>query len=148
MKTAYLFCIALCVGLVLGTTSSLANPSASVIETEAISANSGQYVPAETDDTAPTITPAVHGETSAPHGFWFYFKRVLFCLRDLIIGFGFGAIGGGLFAGLFSRTKFTVKRVIIKGAIIGSLLTGAASIVTAYDTYFNTPTPTECRLPD
>ena len=108
----------------------------------------GQYVPAETDDTAPTITPAVHGETSAPHGFWFYFKRVLFCLRDLIIGFGFGAIGGGLFAGLFSRTKFTVKRVIIKGAIIGSLLTGAASIVTAYDTYFNTPTPTECRLPD
>ena len=88
---------------------------------------------------AQTAAPGPRQETGA--------RATLFCLRDLIIGFGFGAITGGVAAGLFSRTKFTVKRVLIKGAIIGCLLGGAASIVVAYDTYFaHAGQTTVCRL--
>ena len=133
MKAVYLFCAVLVLAL------SSSTPAHADISTSAT----------PTTDTGYGESPALSAAHDAPRprGFWFYFKTTLFCLRDLIIGFGFGAITGGVAAGLFSRTKFTVKRVLIKGAIIGCLLGGAASIVVAYDTYFaHAGQTTVCRL--
>ena len=149
MKAIYFFCAALVLALSFstpahaGTSASAASVTDNGYETSpATDASTG--TPADTA-VAPALS-ATHA-TSEPRGFWFYFKTALFCLRDLIFGFGFGAITGGVAAGLFSRTKFTVKKVLIKGAIIGCLLGGAASIVVAYDTYFaHAGQTTVCRI--
>ena len=155
MKAIYFFCAALVLALSFstpahaGTSASAASVTDNGYEASpATDASTGtdykEYAPADTA-VAPALS-ATHA-TSEPRGFWFYFKTALFCLRDLIFGFGFGAITGGVAAGLFSRTKFTVKKVLIKGAILGCLLGGAASIVVAYDTYFaHAGQTTVCRL--
>ena len=140
MKAVYLFCAVLILALSSSTpahadTSTSATPTTDTGYGESpatdtpVGTECREYIPADTA-AAPALS-AAH-DAPRPRGFWFYFKTTLFCLRDLIIGFGFGAITGGVAAGLFSRTKFTVKRVLIKGAIIGCLLGGAASIVVAY----------------
>lgn len=155
MKAVYLFCAALVLALSVSTPLHAGTPASAASVTDTgygaspatdtpVGTECREYVPADTA-AAPALS-AIH-DAPRPRGFWFYFKTTLFCLRDLIIGFGFGAITGGVAAGLFSRTKFTVKRVLIKGAIIGCLLGGAASIVVAYDTYFaHAGQTTVCRL--